>query len=163
MVNKIRFNGTEYNSLDEMPPAVRETYDKALELARQGKPGSHINIKLTTKVRFAYNGKVYENPEEMPPDVREKYNKAMVQIDKNHNGVPDLLEGHLPAPVADSSPSDADPFASTDRSTLQPLAPMQSVSAPENSNTRALLVGAGILILVLLVAVVALLATMLQH
>ncbi len=166
MVNRIRFNGAEYNSLDEMPTAVRLAYEKALELAKQGKSGGllggHVNVKLTTKVRFAYNGKVYDSPEQMPPDVREKYDLAMQRIDKDHNGIPDALESSASLPASDFTPPSPDAFPTTEQSTPL-LAPAQPVIAPESSNTRALLVTAGIVILILLVAVAVLLAILLRH
>src|SRR5512140_2485160 len=131
MVNKISFNGTEYNSAKEMPPAVRAAYDRALELAAQrkagGEPGGRVNVKFSTKVRFAYNGKTYDSPDQMPRDVREKYDKAMEQIDKDRNGLPDILEsGAVPAAASTPAPP-VDDFAGTDRSAIQQLAPMQSV------------------------------------
>jgi len=38
------------------------------------------------------DGKTYKSVEEMPEDVRRKYEKAMQVLDKNQNGVPDILE-----------------------------------------------------------------------
>lgn len=38
------------------------------------------------------NGKTYKSVEEMPEDVRRKYETAMQALDKNQNGVPDMLE-----------------------------------------------------------------------
>ncbi len=167
MIGKIKFNGTEYGSPEEMPPDVRAAYDKALELAKQGKlgglPGSHVNVKFSTKVRFSYNGKVYESPEEMPPDVRERYDKAMEQVDKNHNGVPDVLESNTAMPGSRLAPTAPDPFASTYQSTLQPLAPTQPVITPERSINRVFLALAGILILALLAGTIALLMIVIQH
>lgn len=38
------------------------------------------------------DGKTYKSVEEMPEDVRRKYETAMQALDKNQNGVPDMLE-----------------------------------------------------------------------
>lgn len=40
------------------------------------------------------NGKTYSSLDEMPPEIRQAYDQAMgILADKNHNGVPDILEG----------------------------------------------------------------------
>ena len=38
------------------------------------------------------DGKTYKSVDEMPEDVRRKYESAMSQLDKNSNGIPDMLE-----------------------------------------------------------------------
>jgi hypothetical protein len=167
MSTQIRFNGAEYSSPDDMPAGVRAAYDRALELAAQGKsgglPGGHVNVKVTTKVRLVSGGKTYENPDDMPPDVRAQYDKAMGLIDKNHDGVPDMLEKYVaPAPTDLSSrPSDA--FATTDQSRLQPLAPSQPVIAPDGPNYRNLIVIAGFVIIVVMAAALVVLLAVAQH
>jgi len=39
------------------------------------------------------DGKTYKSVDEMPPDIRAKYEEAMRNLDKDRNGMPDLLEG----------------------------------------------------------------------
>ena len=39
------------------------------------------------------DGKTYKSVDEMPPDIRAKYEEAMRSLDKDQNGMPDLLEG----------------------------------------------------------------------
>jgi hypothetical protein len=71
MANKIRLNGTEYNSVQEMAAAARAAYDRALELAAQSGAGTlqpRVHGKFTIKVRFVHGGKTRDNPDEMPPD-----------------------------------------------------------------------------------------------
>ncbi len=62
MTNKIRFNGTRYDSLDAMPPSVRAAYDQALAFAQQARsgqiPGGKVNVRFATKVRFVHDGQV---------------------------------------------------------------------------------------------------------
>src|SRR5258706_1051087 len=48
-------------------------------------------IKMNQKF-IVIDGKTYKSVEEMPEDVRRKYEKAMQVLDKNQNGVPDILE-----------------------------------------------------------------------
>ena len=38
------------------------------------------------------DGKTYKSVEEMPEDIRRKYENAMRALDKNQNGIPDMLE-----------------------------------------------------------------------
>ena len=42
------------------------------------------------------DGKTYKSVEEMPPDIRAKYEEAMRNLDKDRNGMPDMLEGMKP-------------------------------------------------------------------
>jgi len=42
------------------------------------------------------DGKTYKSVDEMPEDIRGKYEDAMRNLDKNQNGMPDLLESQNP-------------------------------------------------------------------
>ncbi len=162
-MNRIRFNGTEYNSPNEMPPEVRAAYDRALELVAQGSSaGGRVNIKMSTKVRFVYNGKTYEDPDEMPSDVRVRYDNAMAQIDKDHNGIPDIIEGNT-LPSAANQTREADIFGTAARSTLQPFAPSEAVISADPPDNRVLLIVAGLAVLALLSDVYALLSALIHH
>lgn len=151
MNNKIIFNGQEYNSPEEMPSDVRQAYDGALNMLSQRNSGAaspKININVKTNIRFGYKGQTYNNPDEMPPEVRAAYDKAMEQIDKDHNGVPDFMEGKGGQPVKTT-------FKINTNSNLTSSAPLisstqtPSVITPEGSNTRWL---------IFVVAIIALLA-----
>jgi hypothetical protein len=88
---KIVFNGTEYDSVDAMPPDVRKEYEVALETLRKsggeeilsvlqrgvGVTGSHI--KATFR-EIVVNGKKYDSVDAMPPDVRRTYEQAMARV-----------------------------------------------------------------------------------
>ena len=53
-----------------------------------------MNLTTKTFTRITVNGKTYSSVEEMPPEIRQQYEKAMSMLaDKNHNGIPDVLEG----------------------------------------------------------------------
>ena len=151
MNNKIIFNGQEYNSPEEMPSDVRQAYDGAMNMLLQrnsGASSSKVNINVKTNIRFGYQGQTYNNPDEMPPEVRAAYDKAMEQIDKDHNGVPDFMEGKGGQPVKTT-------YKVNTNSNITPSAPLTSstqtlsVITPEGSNTRWL---------IFVVAIIALLA-----
>src|SRR5574341_1825258 len=42
------------------------------------------------------DGKTYKSVDEMPPDIRAKYEEAMRDLDKDGNGLPDMLDGMNP-------------------------------------------------------------------
>lgn len=65
---KIRINGKDYNSEDQVPPELRQTIHDAL--LSSGTPG-HRKIVI--------NGVPYENTESMPPDIRQIYDQAMAK------------------------------------------------------------------------------------
>ena len=39
------------------------------------------------------DGKTYKSVDEMPPEIRAKYEEAMRSLDKDRNGMPDMIEG----------------------------------------------------------------------
>jgi hypothetical protein len=67
---KFKFNGKEYNSIDEMPDSIRETLKKAMD--SEAASGYGINhTAMRTKIIF--NGTEYESIDAMPQDVRQLY------------------------------------------------------------------------------------------
>jgi hypothetical protein len=42
------------------------------------------------------DGKTYKSVDEMPPDIRAKYEEAMRGLDRDRNGMPDILDGVNP-------------------------------------------------------------------
>jgi hypothetical protein len=71
---KYKINGKEYNSIEEMPDDIRETFKKAM--GSQTGPGHTINhAALPAKIIF--NGKEYESLGAMPQDVRQFYEKVI--------------------------------------------------------------------------------------
>src|SRR5438552_16925570 len=88
---KIVFNGKEYDSVDAMPPDVRNECEVALETLRKsggeeilsvlqrdmGVTGAHI--KATFR-EIVVNGKKYDSVDAMPPDVRRTYEQAMARV-----------------------------------------------------------------------------------
>ncbi len=152
MANTISFNGTDYASVDDMPVEVRTAYDRIMSLAQTQKGGSaggpKISIKVSTNMKLVHEGKVYNRTDPMPPEVRAKFDQAMAQIDKNHDGVPDMLESYVPGIGGAATP---DPL-------FEPSAPLLPTSLtsstaaqrPTNNTARSRMV----IILVAVIVVV---------
>jgi len=70
---KINFNGQEYGSVDDMPPEVRDAYEKAMASISQTKLGTVTQ----TRNRIVVNGQEYQSVDEMPPDVRRVYEELI--------------------------------------------------------------------------------------
>ena len=116
----IVIDGKSYNSVDEMPPDVRQKYEQAMRsLPDTDGNGSRIcwktrtswQIAIRTASRMCLNltasNSVLVNKmkiflrkairwlENLPPEVRAKYEAAMSKLDANRNGIPDFLEGMM--------------------------------------------------------------------
>ena len=164
MSNKIIFNGTEYDSLEDMPRGLREAYQKALRLAAQssagGSPYSKVAVRLSTKVRFVQDGKTYDSVDQMPAEVRAKFEAAMQKVDKDHDGIPDILESDSAAPVSLEPIAEESLLGPSDA--LAPSSPPPSVITPGQPSNR-LLVVAAVTIAFLLLVVLGLVLYIIQH
>jgi hypothetical protein len=164
MNTRITFNGKEYESPEAMPPDIRQAYERAMEIAKKGGVGgikSHVNIKLSTNVRFVNDGQVHNSLDEMPADVRQKDEIAMRQIHKNQSGIPDFLEGDSASPP-EADPSASDPFTVDAATPIAPMTPQPSVITPDRSN-GTLIVVAGLIIIALLLVIFGLFLYIYQH
>lgn len=80
-VTKITVNGHHYDSIDQMPPDVREIYSKAMAALRE--PGTQNLSSLitkgivshTVKESITYNGREYKSFDELPPEARSLFEK----------------------------------------------------------------------------------------
>ncbi len=81
----INFDGQPYDSPDQMPADVRTMYQKAMA------DGGLLKVGTAMQTRIVFNGKEYASPDEMPANVRRIYDQVMGTIDRDGNGVPDLL------------------------------------------------------------------------
>lgn len=155
MTARITFNGRDYDSPEAMPPEVRAAYDRAVEMLKNGGKGSgtnpRINIKMSTNVRFVHDGKTYNSLDEMPPEVRAKYATAMHQIDRDDNGVPDILEAGSSSRT-DAKPSPIRPSPFEPPPSLVPPSLQTPVIQPDRSSVRLIAI-AGLIILLLLLVV----------
>ena len=122
---RIVVNNKTYNSPDEMPPDVRETYLKTLEILHdsdgngipdflEGKvPGNvsngQIRVDVQSGSQYIVGDKIFTSLDDLPPDARLKYDEAIARLgpllsDVNGNGIPDMLEGKLKRPPAPQEP-----------------------------------------------------------
>jgi len=71
---KFKINGKEYNSIEEMPDAIRETFKKAM--ASRADSG-HQTDPAMMRTKIVFNGTEYESMDAMPQDVRQLYEKVL--------------------------------------------------------------------------------------
>jgi hypothetical protein len=71
---KFKINGKEYNSIEEMPPDIRNAFEKAM--ASQAGSDHQIN-PATIHTKIIFNGKEYSSIDVMPQDVRQLYEKVL--------------------------------------------------------------------------------------
>ena len=173
---RIVIDGKVYNSADEMPEDVRQQYEKAMS-ALKDQNGNRIpdafennNMLADTNrngipdiientagapifakaMKILVDGKEFNSIDDLPPEARLKYEKAMGMLDKNHNGIPDFVEGmvnaqQFAAPVSSSFGSAATPTVSP---TSMPATP---TITPDTSNGWALAL-LGIVVVMMCVA-----------
>ncbi len=72
-------NGKEYGSLEEMPAAIREVYEKAVGKAHGTE---HGNIPAISTQKIVFNGQEYESVNAMPPDIRRMYETVMKTVNE---------------------------------------------------------------------------------
>src|SRR5262245_5397803 len=118
----IVIDGKTYKSVDEMPPDIRAKYEEAMrnldkdqngipDLLEGGKlfedkdkdgiPDALAALaklkgsvpRVITSRKISVNGQVYDGLDQLPPEIRAQYEQAMSAMDKNHNGIPDFVEG----------------------------------------------------------------------
>lgn len=153
----IIMDGRTYHSVDEMPPEVRARYEQAMESVRKETPQASQPDPsasfLTSSMKFVVDGKEYDRIEDLSPEARAKYEQAMSMLDKNHNGMPDILEGMLG--MSSSIPDQpGTTVPSAPRSASRPTAPASPTIAPDTSNGWMLvLLGVFLAILCFLLAV----------
>jgi hypothetical protein len=79
---KIRFNGREYASADEMPASVREAYTRAVGETTVLRSGARLAGKLNAKV--IVNGKEFSSPGELPVAERRLLQDALASLLPNN-------------------------------------------------------------------------------
>src|SRR5437867_10953198 len=75
---KIRFNGREYTSAEEMPASVREAYTRAVGETAVLRSGARLAGKLNAKV--IVNGKEFSNPGDLPVPERRLLQDALAAL-----------------------------------------------------------------------------------
>ena len=71
---KFKINGKEYGSIEEMPPDIRNAFEKAM--ASQAGPGQQANSAMM-QTKIIFNGTEYQSIDAMPQDVRQLYEKVL--------------------------------------------------------------------------------------
>ena len=167
----IVIDGKSYNSVNEMPPDVRQKYEAAMSslkdangnripdalenqdiLADQDKDGIPDMVENLTSenvvmssMKIIVDGKEFNRIEDLPPDVRAKYEQALGAMDANRNGMPDFLEGMITPPKQNPSIASSFGTETTPHSAFPTYSP---AIAPDTSNGLKLAL-AGLLILLL--------------
>jgi hypothetical protein len=115
----INFNGKTYNSIDEMPADVRETYQHLLSIFKdenangipdfmEGDIAKNIMTAFSSSSSFNVNlnGKVYTNMNDLPPETKEKVQKALERL-KASGLLPDanLLQGSAASASSNFEPA----------------------------------------------------------
>jgi hypothetical protein len=114
----IVIDGKIYNSVEEMPPDIRQKYEQAIRslgdannnqipdafesmniFADKDKDGipdvlenlaaSHATV---SSMKIIVDGKEFDGLENLPPEARARYEEAMGKLDANGNGIPDFAE-----------------------------------------------------------------------
>ncbi len=86
----IKFNGQTYASVEDMPPEVRQVYERMLKLLpdedKNGEPdllqGNAANVDMVVTSSITVDGEVYTNEDDMPPEVRQKFEEATAKLQK---------------------------------------------------------------------------------
>jgi hypothetical protein len=171
MAAKIVVNGKEYDSVEAMPPDVRQAYEKAISMLgdkthgiladanQNGVPdvleklgNTKINFSTSTRT-IVYQGKTYNSPDALPQAAKEKYQQAMAKlgVDADNDGIPDVLEAKAQVSAGETSPVIS---VKTINATSTPV--KMSTTVPVSGNTWIWMV-----VVALLLALVATLAIML--
>jgi hypothetical protein len=100
---RILYNGHQYDNIDQMPPDVREAYEKAIKAVgnifadndHNGMPDILENAASTPNIqsstyRMEVNGQVYTSPEELPEKLRPLFEQLAKQTDNN---IPEWVQG----------------------------------------------------------------------
>lgn len=152
----IVIDGKIYNSVDEMPPDVRQKYEQAMrslgdadhnripdafenanifaDQDRNGIPDAFENLSeqstAVSNMKIIMDGKEFDRIEDLPPDARAKYEEAMGKMDANRNGIPDFIEGMF------GSPNQATGVSSVGMETPRRSAPLPTspTITPDTSN-----------------------------
>jgi len=154
---RIVIDGKSYNSVDEMPPDVRAKYEQAMrnfkDSNQDGTPDmfevSASKQVISNTMKYVVEGREYNNIDDLPLEARAKYEQAMGVLDKNKNGMPDILEGMFEGVNIPPQTPQNPPSTTSQRPSNQ--IPASPTISPDTSNGW-LLVLAGIGLLALCVA-----------
>jgi hypothetical protein len=95
---KFIVNGKEYGSVEEMPEAIRQAYEKAVANTGSREPG---NITSIASSKIVFNGQEYASVDAMPPDVRQMYETVMKTVSEGKISVTGNVDFKFGRKVAD--------------------------------------------------------------
>ena len=170
----IVIDGKTYNSVDEMPPDIRQKYEQAMrslgdansnqipdafesmnifaDKDKDGVPDILENIAAShatvNTMKIIVDGKEFDGLENLPPEARARYEEAMGKLDANRNGIPDFAEGMIHSNSQNVMSVSSPAMERTPRSSPLPTSP---AITPDTSN-GSMLALAGLFILLLCVA-----------
>jgi len=155
----IVIDGKTYNSVDEMPPDIRQKYEQAMSTFKDKNQNNipdgfeHMNILaeknnngipdifenmsaasvVSNAMKFIVNGQEFNNLEDLPPEARARYEQAMGNLDKNQNGMPDILEGMMTISNPSTFNVQSAPLTPSPRPASRKPIPVNSTIEPESS------------------------------
>ena len=153
----IVIDGKTYNSVDEMPPDIRQKYEQAMsslgdassnqlpdafetmnifaDKDRDGIPDVLENLTAgdatVNSMKIVIDGKEFDGLENLPPEAREKYEEAMGKLDVNRIGIPDFVEGMINTSKQNVMSISSTATEAPRRSTPLPVSP---TITPDTSN-----------------------------
>jgi hypothetical protein len=172
----IVIDGKTYNSVNEMPPDVRQKYEQAMrsmgdvastpptnpfagtslfaDQDRDGVPDVFENLTsqstTVSSMKIVVDGKEFSRLEDLPPDARARYEAAMGKMDVNRNGIPDFVEGMFTTSTQTTSlPASA---AVQDLDRTMPLPTSPTITPDTTSGWMLVLVGLFLFLLCVVVA-----------
>lgn len=146
---KIRVNGQDYASVDDMPPDIRQAYERALATMAGAKHGGLLdmlgkgarpNAQAASNAKVIFNGQEYSSVEQMPANVRHLYQAVIATIETGETSIaPETGKAVQGVPQGGGN---AGSF---------PTLPTPSGVRLESANWRLVLVAAAVLLLAWLV------------
>jgi len=136
---KIKINGKEYTSPEEMPPDVRQIYEQAVTKGL-------VSTQVNASPKITFNGQSYNSLDEMPENVRRVYENLISTIDKDQNGIPDALQSSGSVSIQPVQPIQSDYPVTSFSSQINPA----ESANPNRQLLLALIVLGGLILLALL-------------
>lgn len=153
----IVIDGKTYQSVDEMPPDIRQKYEQAMRALGDANdnqiPDAFETINIfadknkdgvpdvlgtlvaghaaASSMKIIIDGKEFDGLDGLPPESRAKFQEAMRSIDANRNGVPDVTESIMRTANQNKMATSSPGMGAQHRSTS---APANSTVTPETSN-----------------------------
>ena len=142
---KIRVNGQDYASVDDMPPDIRQAYTRALGTMAGTKHGGLLDTfgkgiradaQMVSNAKVIFNGQEYGSVEQMPANVRRLYQAVIAAVETG--GTPIAPETGGAVQAVPQSGGNTGSF---------PALPTASSVRLESVNWRLMLVAVAILLL----------------